>query len=148
MEHYNYPIDLATHGVVALLRNSDEEFLLLQDSRDGIMHGHWAPPHGRCELTDLDEEASVVREVKEETAIDVRPVRKILTQAADTKIKTVSFWLVEAAVTQPRVVLDTNESTAYGWFSLTESLELPLYPGTESFFRGLLRGDITLEETI
>lgn len=60
-------MDLTTHGIVALVRNSNGEFLLLEDARD-LMKGKWAPPHGRCEASDASEADGVIREVKEETA--------------------------------------------------------------------------------
>lgn len=106
------------------------------------MKGKWAPPHGRCESTDQSEENGVVREVKEETGITVTPLRKVHTQPADTKVKTVSFWLV--ATTETEVTLD-EESSSYGWFTLDEALQLPLYPGTKSFFEMVKRGEASLQ---
>ncbi len=47
-------MNLSTHGIVALVRNDDGKFLLLEDSRE-LMRGSWAPPHGRCEVTDESE---------------------------------------------------------------------------------------------
>jgi ADP-ribose pyrophosphatase YjhB (NUDIX family) len=134
-------MDLSTHGIVALVQNTSGKFLLLEDAREQ-MRGLWAPPHGRCESTDASEEAGVVREVKEETGITVKPIRKAHTQPADTKVKTVSFWLVSADNTE--VTLD-EESSASGWFTLDEALQLPLYPGTKSFFEMVKRGEVTLE---
>jgi hypothetical protein len=46
--------DLLTHGIVALVRNKEGKFLLLEDARE-LMKGHWAPPHGRCVSTDESE---------------------------------------------------------------------------------------------
>lgn len=133
--------DLSTHGIVALVRDASGRFLLLEDSREQ-MRGHWAPPHGRCESVDSSEEAGVIREVKEETGIDVTPLKKVLTQAADTKVKTVSFWLVNA--NQTEVVLD-DESSDFGWFTVNEALSIKLYPGTQIFFEKVKSGEISLE---
>ncbi|MGI0134798.1 MAG: NUDIX hydrolase, partial [Candidatus Micrarchaeaceae archaeon] len=130
-------MDLRTHGVIALVRDETDRFLLLEDARDGTK-GLWAPPHGRCEASDGTEEDSVIREVQEETCLDVLPVRKVLTQAADTKRKTVSFWTVTI---NGGAVLLNNESSASDWFTVEESLDLPLYPGTKAFFEKVLRGD-------
>ena len=132
--------DLSTHGIVALVRDKEGKFLLLEDSREQ-MRGHWAPPHGRCEPTDISEESAVIREVKEETGINVVPIKCILTQAADTKVKTVSFWLV--STDQTDVILD-DESSASGWFAIDEALELTLYPGTRTFFEKLKSNKIFL----
>ena len=134
-------MDLSSHGIVALVRNHNNEFLLLEDNR-AEMHGHWAPPHGRCEPTDISEKAGVVRETFEETGLQVKPVRKILTQPADTKVKTVSFWLVDTL--SDKVNLDTEESSNYGWFTIERALELTLYPGTKLFFEKVLANEIAL----
>jgi 8-oxo-dGTP pyrophosphatase MutT (NUDIX family) len=131
---------LSTHGIVAIIKNSDGKFLLLEDAREQ-MKGRWAPPHGRCEDSDITEENGVIREVKEETNLNVTPIRAVLTQPADTKVKTVSFWLVE---TGDRDVRIDEESSAFGWYTPKEALELMLYPGTKIFFEKVMRGEIEL----
>jgi 8-oxo-dGTP diphosphatase len=132
--------NLSTHGVVALVRNGEGKFLLLEDAREQ-MRGRWAPPHGRCEDADLTEENSVIREVREETGLDAKPIRAILTQPADTKVKTVTFWLVE---TKNQKVHIDKESSQFGWYSLEEALKLSLYPGTKIFFEKVSKGEIEL----
>jgi len=133
--------DLSSHGIVALVRNANGAFLLLEDAREPLK-GHWAPPHGRCETADQTEEDGVIREVHEETGLTVRPIRKVLTQPADTKVKTVSFWLVETD--EGNVQID-EESSDFGWFTPLEALTLPLYPGTKVFFEKVKRNEISLE---
>lgn len=132
--------NLSTHGIVALIRNNEGKFLLLEDAREP-MKGHWAPPHGRCEDSDITEENGVVREVKEETGLDAKPLKALLTQPADTKVKTVSFWLVE---TEGHEVQIDEESLRFGWFSLKEASQLLLYPGTKIFFEKVAKGEINL----
>ncbi|HEY8999424.1 MAG TPA: NUDIX domain-containing protein [Candidatus Saccharimonadales bacterium] len=133
-------MDLSTHGIVALVRDGDGKFLLLEDSREP-MKGCWAPPHGRCELTDASEEEGVIREVREETGLAVLPVRRVLTQPADTKIKTVSFWVVIGESSDPKL---NEESVSFGWFSVDEALSLELYPGTRVFFEKVKSGEVEL----
>lgn len=133
-------MDLSSHGVVALVRNVDGKYLLLEDARKQ-MKGLWAPPHGRCESGDSTEEEGVIREVKEETRLEVTPIKKVHTQPADTKVKTVSFWLVDCTSTD--VTLD-EESSASGWFTIKEALNMPLYPGTRLFFEMVRDGKIIL----
>jgi ADP-ribose pyrophosphatase YjhB (NUDIX family) len=116
--------------------------LLLKDSREPML-GCWAPPHGRCEASDTSETAGVVREVLEETGLKVVPVKRVFTQAADTKVKTVSFWLVKAELAAP--IRLNNESSAYGWYSVKTLLKMRLYPGTRTFFKRVLAGEIKLE---
>lgn len=134
-------MDLSTHGIVALVRNAEGRFLLLEDAREQ-MKGRWAPPHGRCEAVDASEEDGVTREVYEETRLTVSPVGKVHTQLADTKVKTVSFWVVRSGGEE--VVLD-SESSDFGWFTIDEALKLPLYPGTKTFFEKVRTREISLE---
>jgi ADP-ribose pyrophosphatase YjhB (NUDIX family) len=105
------------------------------------MKGYWAPPHGRCEDTDPSEEYGVMRETKEETNLNVTPVRTVLTQPADTKVKTVSFWLVKH---ESGTVELNEESSRSGWFNPEEALRLQLYPGTRLFFEKLINSEIIL----
>lgn len=131
-------MDLSSHGIVALVEDAAGKFLLVKEARD-LMHNRWAPPHGRCEASDASEVASVIREVKEETGLDVIPIKKLHTQPADTKVKTVSFWLVKAQSTD---VTLNEESSQADWFTIDEALRLPLYPGTKLFFEKVKDGSI------
>lgn len=130
---------LNSHGVVALIKQNGK-FLLLKDARSLMLH-YWAPPHGRCEASDVSEENAVIREVKEEAGLNARPVRKLWTTTADTKVETVSFWLVECV--KGKIQLD-KESSKYGWFSTEEALALQLYPGTKEFFLRVKSGEIII----
>ncbi|WIG58343.1 MAG: hypothetical protein OJF49_001089 [Ktedonobacterales bacterium] len=132
---------MPSHGIVALIRNDLEQYLLLEDAREPML-GYWAPPHGRCEPTDTSEEQSIVREVLEETGLTVTPLEKVFTQPADTKVKTVSFWLVHAA--SASTIGLNDESSAYGWFDIESLLKLRLYPGTRTFFERVLNGEVRL----
>jgi 8-oxo-dGTP pyrophosphatase MutT (NUDIX family) len=131
---------IKNHGVVVLIRH-DKKFLLLKDSRE-LMLDHWAPPHGRCDESDENEKATVVRETFEETNLQVIPLKKIWEAKADTKVKTVAFWLAE--VISGEIKIDEQESSEYGWFTLDEALALKLYPGTKKFFVLVKQGDITI----
>lgn len=135
-------MDLSSHGVVAIIINSDGKLLLLKEARD-IYNGAWAPPHGRCEVDDRTEENAVIREMKEETGLNVRPIRKLYTQHADSKVATVSFWLVRDI--GGRLVIDPKESSDSGWFSIDEALKLELYPGTKIFLEKVQRGEINID---
>lgn len=125
------------HGVIAVIAKG-RKFLLLEDARE-LMKGSWAPPHGRCNAEDKSEEDSVAREALEETGLKVKPVRKLWTTKADTKVDTVSFWLVNAV--DGEIKLD-KESSGYGWFTPEECLKLKLYPGTRAFFEKVKNKEI------
>ena len=121
---------MKNHGIVAIIIKN-KKFLLLKDARN-LMFNYWAPPHGRCNNSDASERNSVIREVREETSLHVKPIKKIWTIDADTKVKTVSFWSTE--IVDGEINIDKRESSEYGWFTLGEALKLKLYPGTKKFF--------------
>lgn len=135
-------IDMASHGIVAVVRK-DDRFLLIKEARD-VMHGHWGPPHGRVNPEDRTEEDAVIRETKEEIGIDIRPIKKIVTVAADVKTKTLSFWLVEQ-VGEQNMIFDPSEISESGWFTVSEALDLPLYPATKKLFSDILSGLLSLD---
>lgn len=137
-------LDLSSHGIVALVRNKDGKFLLLEDGRPQ-MRGHWAPPHGRCEPDDSSEEAGVVRETFEETGLQVIPIKKLLTQPADTKVKTVSFWLVDTLSSDADLKIDESETSDHAWSTIEEAMKQQLYPGTKIFFNKIIDGEISLD---
>ena len=130
--------NLEDHGIIAIIKDNNK-ILLLKDSRE-LMLGFWAPPHGRCEPTDDSEEKAVIREVMEETNLRIKPIKKLWTTKADTKVKTVSFWEVE--LESGEVKINPDESSEYGWFTLDEALNHKLYPGTKKFFEMLQGGKI------
>ncbi len=129
----------SNHGVVAIIKNEHDEFLLIKESRSSHKYiGYWSGPHGICESSDILEEQAVVRETMEECGVEVEPVRKLYTCPADTKVNTVSFW--ETKLTDSRNVafnICDREVEAIAWFPLLEILkgDIPLYPGTKDFFR-------------
>jgi len=122
--------EMDNHGIVTIVIK-EGKFLLLEDSRDPML-GYWGPPHGRCTPEDLSEWDCVAREVLEETNLNVRPIKRLWTTKADTKVESVSFWLVE--VLGGKIQTDTKETRSYGWFTPEDALKLKLYPGTRRFF--------------
>lgn len=139
MENNQSNNQLNSHGVVALIKRNGK-FLLPEDARSLMLH-RWAPPHGRCKVGDMSEKGAVIREVQEETGLNVRPVRRLWKTVADTKVKTVTFWLVECLKDKIRL---NRESSACGWFSVEEVLALQLYPGTKEFFIRVKSGKIII----
>jgi hypothetical protein len=78
----------------------------------------------------------------QETGLSSKSIKKLLAQPADTKVKTVSFWLVDTG--EHEVKLD-YESSDHGWFTVNEALLLQLYPGTKTFFEKVNSGEISLQ---
>ncbi len=136
-------MDSTEHGVVVIIKNPDNKILLLEDNRKPST-GLWSPPHGRINSLDKDETESVEREVFEETRLRVKSLNKLITLPADYKVKSLSFWQAEL-IKDEKVVLDKNEASSFGWFSLKEIMDLPLKTATKTFFEMVLDRKIKLQ---
>lgn len=130
------------HGIVALVRDNNNRFLLIEDKRDKVKN-MWAPPHGVIETIDKTEAEGVAREVKEKCGINVTPLKEVITQPGDNTVKTVTFWLVDFKGDQ-EIIIDETKLSKYDWFKLDEILKLKLYPGTRIFFQKVKTGEIVL----
>jgi ADP-ribose pyrophosphatase YjhB (NUDIX family) len=137
-------MDLSSHGVVIVILNEAGEMLFIKDARPA-MKDHWAPPHGLCEPdTDNTEEDSVKREAFEKVGLQVTPLKKLYTRSADTKAKTVSFWLAKL-VGPADISINPFKSSAHGWYTPKDALAtLTLYPGTKDFLQRVAAGEILL----
>lgn len=128
-----------SHGIVAVIQNKKKEFLLVREARlDSLYIDHWSGPHGKCENEDVLEEETVVRETQEECGVIIKPLRKLYTCCADTKVNTVSFW--EAALCSPENFvfnIDLYEVNKVAWVPFQDIIggKIPLYPGTKDFFK-------------
>jgi len=65
---------MESHCIVAIIKK-EGRILFLKDARD-LMLDYWAPPRGRCEKNDKEEERCVIREVEEETGLKIKPLKK------------------------------------------------------------------------
>jgi ADP-ribose pyrophosphatase YjhB (NUDIX family) len=128
------------HGIVAIIKK-ENKFLLIKESRK-LLNGFWAPPHEICEKKDNSEEETVMRGVLEEVGLHTKPIKPLWTTKADTKIKTVSFWLVE--LKSQDIKANPREVAEYGWFTVDEALKLDLFPGTRIFFSKLKSKEIQI----
>ncbi len=131
---------MKSHGVVAIIKK-DNKYLLLKESRD-LMFGYWRPPCGRMEKTDPSEEATVAREVFEETNLKVKPMEKLWTTKADTKVKTITFWSTK--IIGGHLKIDKREASDFKWVTQKEALGLELFPGTKKFFEKIKLGKIKI----
>lgn len=139
MSEQTYP--LSTVG--ALIVSSDGEILLVQSEK---WPGLYSIPGGKIELGESCEEA-VIREVKEETALDVVETRYALTQES---VFNSQFWkkmhfvmheyicFLGAHANKKGVQLN-EEATSYIWVTPEKALTLPLnretYPLIEWYLR-------------
>ena len=127
-----------SHGVVALIQNANGEYLLLQEARiNNPYFGAWSGPHGTCVPDDILEEETVARETYEECGLRVVPIHAVYERAADTKVRTVTFWEATPMDDSNNAFLaDRKEISGIQWASLEliRSGSLELYSGTRDYF--------------
>lgn len=119
-EHASLP-----EGVVAVIRQG-QQVLVIQRGADVPGAGVWAPLSGKIEPGE-SQEVAVVREVREEVGLDVRPLRKVWECVSDTKTHLLHWWLVEwvggALALDPREVSDARWVTVVEYVSLGQTFE-------------------------
>lgn len=144
-----------TASAFILSKNSPKKVVLVHHKK----HGVWLQPGGHVEPFENPVEAAV-REVKEETGIDIsflfrqiQPIDhfgKVLPVPAFFLEETIPahkdepehfhldlFYTVEVPFQE--VSLQAEESHEVGWFTLKEALELPMYENTKLLLKQVLQ---------
>ena len=115
------------------------EYLLVKSRANFGSHtGCWYPPGGHIEPGETEEQA-LIREVKEELDLNIKPVLKIVTSPGDIQDQITHWWqceLLPSGHTEP--VIDTTELAGADWFTREQLKQLPLWPATASFFNNYL----------
>lgn len=108
--------------VVLGLIKKDGSFLLIK-RRKPHLHLEWAFPGGIPKLGETDEQA-VVREVKEEVAIDVRVVGKLLERKHPDTFVTVAYFNCEMMdINQQPQIGEEYEISEIAWIPRQEVLD-------------------------
>lgn len=110
-------------------------FLLIRRAEGSPAPGYWAPPSGRIEPNETAAEA-VVREIREELGLAVRPLRKIWTCSSHDGSFILHWWLLANEGSHirrnPREVADVR------WCTVEEIIELtPTFEADVHFFVGV-----------
>ena len=80
-------------AVVAVI-TKEKMVLIIQRGEDVPFPGYWAPLSGKMEPQE-DQAEAVVREVREEVGLTVRPVRKVWECTAASGSHKLHWWLAE-----------------------------------------------------
>jgi 8-oxo-dGTP diphosphatase len=116
----------------ALIKNKDNKYLLVQQqSRDyGEMTYLWYPPSGHLEKGETYKEC-LIREMKEELNIDIKPIKEMCVTKGDIKDYIVHWWeckLIGGTIQKDSTIKD------FGYFTKEEIKKLNLFPQTRIFF--------------
>ncbi|MEN9705315.1 MAG: hypothetical protein RLZZ393_1194 [Pseudomonadota bacterium] len=108
--------------------------LVIQRGPGSMLPGYWSPPSGRIEPGESQHEA-VIREMREELGLAVRPLEKIWECLTDDGGYRLHWWVVEhdtgAMISPaPDEVADLRWVDAEGFLALS-----PTFEGDRQFFR-------------
>jgi len=117
-----------TEVVLALIRRGERWFLQRRHPGNPVLPGLWEFPGGKAEEGETLE-AALVRELREETGLDLRAARPCAILEGTACLHP---FLVEAEG-DPRTVL------AWGWFTLEEMRRLPIPPRNGALIERLAR---------
>ncbi len=107
-------------AVVAVI-TKESKLLLIQRGADVPYAGYWAPLSGKLEAQE-DQAAALVREVREEAGLTVRPVRKVWECTAASGTHKLHWWL--AVWVSGELRLDPREVADARWLGVDEVLGL------------------------
>lgn len=116
-------------GVLGVIKNVDEKFLLTKIQAPGKQkaHGKWSFIMGTCDINESTPE-TLIREVKEETGLDVSIVRPLAYSIEIYDLKIFSYLVTP---NDPSQAVQLNyEASDWGWFTKEEALKLDLYGDT------------------
>jgi len=118
-------------AVVAVIHR-EGRFLMIKRA-DGLMApGYWVPPSGRVEEGESFEEA-LVREMKEELGLAVRPGRELWTCPTEDGSMMLHWWQVEVDLCEP--MPDPAEVAELRWCTVEEIKQLsPVFADDVRFF--------------
>jgi len=123
--------------VVRKSEHGKDKFLLIKQPGDKPQPYTWLPPSGGVKSGETHEDACV-REVKEETGLDIKVIGKIFTMPAEFKARFVHFYLAD--LVGGTMKLDTREALSGGWFTIEEAMGLDLMKGTRLLFEMHAKG--------
>jgi 8-oxo-dGTP pyrophosphatase MutT (NUDIX family) len=128
------PLDTRDAVVVVLLR--DDRVLVIRRASKVIFPGYWTPPSGRVRVGEM-QEATVVREVREEVGLQATPIRSVWECETEDGQFHLHWWLAQAGPGDWS--LDDVEVSDARWIRPIEFAELtPTFADDRWFFEQIL----------
>jgi 8-oxo-dGTP pyrophosphatase MutT (NUDIX family) len=127
-------IEALPEAIVALITKG-KKVLLIQRGPQVPGSGFWAPPSGKIEPNE-DQAAALVREVREEVGLTVKPVRKVWENTAASGSHRLHWWLAEWV--SGDLKLEPREVANARWLAVDEVLRLEkTFEGDREFFKSV-----------
>jgi 8-oxo-dGTP diphosphatase len=132
MSDGQHRVESLPEAVVAVI-TKERKVLLIQRGADVPDAGYWAPLNGKTEAGE-DQEGALVREVREEVALSVRPVRKVWENISASGSHKLHWWLAEWVSGDFK--LDPREVADARWLGVDEVLRLErTFESDREFFK-------------
>lgn len=127
---------------VALIQNEKGEYLFIQQkTKDwGKFTDAWYPPAGHVKNNETIEEG-LIRELKEELNLDIKPIEFISTQNQDVNNEVADWW--KCKIMGGKIIFNDGTIANYGYFNKEQVKNLKLWPATRKFFEKFIWKDST-----
>ena len=117
---------------VVTVVTSAGRMLMIRRGTGGPDAGYWAPPSGKIEPGE-SQAGAVIREVREEVGVGVRPIGKIWESVSASGTHTLHWWLAEADGRD--LTLDSRSASDARWIEVDGIATLePICAGARRFF--------------
>ena len=115
--------------VVACLVDYNGKFILLH-RQDNKIHGNkWGQPAGKVDSSDKDNQCAIIRELKEETGIEIKKEElnfyKTFFVSHQDRDFLYHYFNVHLKK-EPEIVLSEKEHKGFSWVTVEEALKMPL----------------------
>lgn len=123
--------------VVCLIKNPEDKYLMIRPSgykNFGEYQDAWYPPTGHIKEGETAPK-TLVRELKEELNVNIKPIRLISEWEQDIPGELAYWW--ECEITGGDIKKG-KEIAEYKYFSAEELKELKLWPAEKKFFKHFL----------
>ena len=119
-------------GIISRMKNGEPEYLLVKSKKDfGEYTGFYYPPGGHIEEDESPIQA-LVREVKEELDLDIKPTKELDVTPGDINDQETHWWLCDLVGGKLSVQKEELADAAY--FTQDAMKQLTIWPTTKQFF--------------
>lgn len=121
-------------GIISRKNNNNEdEFLLIKSKRDfGRYTGFYYPPGGHLKDNENEQQA-LIREIKEELNLEIKPIKKIAETDSDIKGQITHWWF--CSVKESQLQMKKDEIVDIAYFTKEDMERINIWPATKSFFQ-------------
>jgi len=114
-------------------KNKVKEFLLVSSKKDfGKFTGCWHPSGGHLKENETQEQA-LIREVKEEVNLKIKPIKLLCKTKGDVPNQKTFWWNCKTKNHKIKLSKNDNVHTA-GFFTEKEIKKMQLWPATKKVF--------------